>query len=78
MELTMNCPKCGKEMAKRSSYGGVEMDLCVEHGIWLDKDELRRILEGHAEDNRQPPNDDRHHGRLEGIFLGWWSLFMPK
>jgi Zn-finger nucleic acid-binding protein len=40
------CPACRQRMnrvnyAKRS---GVVLDVCKEHGIWFDKDELRRVL----------------------------------
>jgi Zn-finger nucleic acid-binding protein len=40
------CPACRQRMnrvnyAKRS---GVVVDICKTHGIWFDKDELRRVL----------------------------------
>ena len=41
------CPVCGKLM-NRTNYGrisGVVLDACKEHGLWFDKDELRRVLE---------------------------------
>lgn len=40
------CPECGNLM-NRSNYGrisGVILDSCREHGLWFDKDELRRVL----------------------------------
>ena len=40
------CPACAKLM-NRSNYArvsGVIVDTCREHGIWFDKDELRRVL----------------------------------
>ena len=78
----MKCPTCEQEMTKRTSYGNVEIDLCAEHGIWLDRNELMRILEGFAEENRRPPDvgggESRQRGRFEGIFLGWLSLLLPK
>jgi Zn-finger nucleic acid-binding protein len=40
------CPVC-EEMMNRRNYGGtsgVIIDLCPEHGIWFDADELARIL----------------------------------
>jgi Zn-finger nucleic acid-binding protein len=76
----MNCPVCGQEMTKRRSYGEVEIDLCQEHGIWLDKNELMRILDAHGEQGRGQRGDsadDRQRGRFEGMFLGWLSLFLP-
>ena len=75
----MNCPTCAKDMEKRSSYGDVEIDICADHGIWLDKGELQRIIVSHAaEDTRPPDPDNRQRGRYEGIFFGFWSLFQPK
>ena len=40
------CPACTKRM-NRMNYArrsGVVLDVCKEHGIWFDKDELRRVL----------------------------------
>ena len=40
------CPACGKFM-NRTNYGhtsGVILDVCKEHGLWFDRDELRRVL----------------------------------
>lgn len=41
------CPTCG-QMMNRTNYGrisGVILDTCKAHGVWFDKDELRRVLE---------------------------------
>jgi Zn-finger nucleic acid-binding protein len=41
------CPVCGHFM-NRTNYGrisGVILDACRDHGLWFDKDELRRVLE---------------------------------
>jgi len=40
------CPECGKLMVRRN-YGrrsGVIIDVCRDHGIWFDANELQRIL----------------------------------
>ena len=40
------CPQCGKLM-NRTNYGrisGVVLDVCKEHGLWFDRDELRQVL----------------------------------
>ncbi len=40
------CPECGKLM-NRVNYGrrsGVILDVCGEHGLWFDQDELETIL----------------------------------
>ena len=41
------CPQCGKLM-NRSNYArisGIVVDVCKDHGIWFDRDELRQTLE---------------------------------
>lgn len=41
------CPSCGKLM-NRTNYGhtsGVVLDLCKDHGLWFDRDKLRRVLQ---------------------------------
>lgn len=41
------CPSCSR-MMNRTNYGrisGVILDTCKDHGLWFDKDELRRVLE---------------------------------
>jgi Zn-finger nucleic acid-binding protein/ribosomal protein L40E len=40
------CPSCRQRM-NRVNYArrsGVVLDVCKEHGLWFDKDELRRVL----------------------------------
>ena len=40
------CPQCGNLM-NRTNYGrisGVVLDACKHHGLWFDRDELRRVL----------------------------------
>ena len=40
------CPECGHLM-NRSNYArisGVILDTCKSHGVWFDRDELRRVL----------------------------------
>lgn len=38
------CPICGKCMETLSQHE-VTLDLCAEHGVWLDQGELSTILE---------------------------------
>jgi Zn-finger nucleic acid-binding protein len=40
----MDCPICSKTMAQRES-GGFTIDVCDEHGLWLDQKELYLINE---------------------------------
>jgi Zn-finger nucleic acid-binding protein len=43
----MGCPKCSNLM-NRTNYGhasGIIINVCKPHGIWLDRDEMRQIVE---------------------------------
>jgi Zn-finger nucleic acid-binding protein len=43
----LTCPKCGKQMG-RLNYArrsGIITDICRQHGIWLDRDELQHIID---------------------------------
>jgi Zn-finger nucleic acid-binding protein len=41
------CPQCGKLMSRMNYAGrsGIIIGVCRSHGIWLDRDEMRRIIE---------------------------------
>jgi len=40
-----NCVVCGKMMLRRNyGHSGVIVDICKQHGVWFDADELPRIL----------------------------------
>jgi Zn-finger nucleic acid-binding protein len=45
--VTLPCPRCRRPMQRHDYAGasGVHVDVCREHGIWFDRDELRRIVE---------------------------------
>ena len=40
----INCPICNKQM-KEEKKDGVTIDICSEHGVWLDKGELHDLTE---------------------------------
>src|SRR5690242_13347724 len=43
----LKCAQCGRVM-RRFNYAagsGVHLDFCKEHGVWLDRGELERMLE---------------------------------
>lgn len=42
----MKCPKCDNEMkcVQVADSNQVEVDICNEHGIWLDKGELWDLI----------------------------------
>lgn len=41
------CPECRKLMNRRNfaKSSGVIIDLCADHGVWFDADELRRVIQ---------------------------------
>jgi Zn-finger nucleic acid-binding protein len=71
----MNCPTCGKGMKTHTVYD-VQTDVCQEHGMWLDKGELQKIIDGAQPVTAVDRGDERQSGRYEGIFLGWLSLLL--
>jgi Zn-finger nucleic acid-binding protein len=42
---SISCPVCGMTMA-RIDFAHVAVDVCKADGVWFDRDELRRIVEG--------------------------------
>ncbi len=40
------CPICGTKMQTQLEFG-VTVDICREHGLWLDRKELGAILENY-------------------------------
>ena len=43
----VKCPECSKVMNRTNfaKASGVIIDMCRDHGVWFDADELRRIIE---------------------------------
>ena len=43
----LKCPQCSQLMSRKNfaQRSGVIIDMCRSHGIWFDRDELRRIIE---------------------------------
>lgn len=57
------CPRCGEIMARRNfgRTSGILVDTCKRHGIWLDRGELRRVVDflaELAEPGRRPARPD--------------------
>jgi Zn-finger nucleic acid-binding protein len=63
----LKCPLCDHQMARRNyaTRSGIIVDVCPEHGLWFDHDELRRIVEfiraGGLEDAREADRQRRQH-----------------
>ena len=43
----LHCPVCNQQMARRNyaRHSGVIVDSCPDHGLWFDRDELRRVVD---------------------------------
>ena len=43
----LKCPQCSSLMNRFnfSNRSGVVMDKCAKHGLWLERDDLRRVIE---------------------------------
>ena len=57
------CVGCHKSMNKVSVAGGVEIDCCDDHGVWLDRNELDTII-AHAQQQAPQPSSP---GAFEGL-----------
>jgi Zn-finger nucleic acid-binding protein len=71
------CPVCGAIMhIERKNK--VSIDVCPEHGLWLDKGELDRILRikgaRSRRRNARAMRRAKHDGKVQGALWGWWSL----
>ena len=69
-----NCVLCGKMMHRRNfgRRSGVIVDICKDHGVWFDADELPRILDwirsgGLAKAAEQRAAEAAHEERLKRI-----------
>jgi Zn-finger nucleic acid-binding protein len=82
-ESMLSCPRCRRQM-NRYEYAGdssVHVDVCREHGIWFDHDELRRIIQflqsrglqrqGDGQDDR---NASPHRSDDDSSWWTWWDL----
>ena len=62
----------------------VQIDVCEEHGVWLDVGELGRVIQrakarGYefAGETYEPAIEEaRRDGKLSGALLGFWSLLL--
>ena len=71
------CPICEEQMGVEVEYG-VQVDVCEEHGIWLDRSELRAIAKwirsGERMSRINAVKKARRDGKLSGTMFGAWSL----
>lgn len=71
------CPICKKEMRVEVECG-VHVDVCDDHGLWLDRGELpaivSRIRSGERVNRVQALRRARRDGKMSGTIFGVWSL----
>jgi Zn-finger nucleic acid-binding protein len=70
------CVVCGERM-KRELAQGVTVDVCDEHGIWLDKGELPRIIERIRERSHEvrriAMQRTYEQGKSDSLWWGFWT-----
>lgn len=59
----MECPVC-KQRMKLEKLDAVHVDICEEHGVWLDKGEIEALMES-----------AKKHGESEGFAKSLWSHY---
>ena len=76
----MNCPACGEVMEVKK-YKDVHIDVCQEHGVWLDRGQLEAIdarfrakLKRKAKFAEESRKQAKRKGKLEGMVFRGWSL----
>ena len=78
-EGNRQCPICNETMSIETEYG-IQIDVCVQHGVWLDKVELGKIkgevLDTKSSSEQYLAEEARRDDKLRGIFFGWLSLSM--
>lgn len=71
------CPICGEKMSTESR-GPATVDVCAQHGMWLDNGELHSILDAArartAKQYRSKIDRAERDGRVSGALLGVWAL----
>lgn len=71
------CPICGNKMDVEM-MSGAEIDVCPDHGVWLDRGELPKILRRSSSIARpsqvEAIRKARRDGKTSGIIFGVWSL----
>lgn len=66
------CPICGVAMTT-ARRGDDAIDVCQAHGIWLDRDELERMLLRRAKASGRRIQRAEDKARLEGFY---WALMI--
>ena len=68
---TINCPICGSTMLKKHVAGGIEIDYCEYHGVWLDVGELEQMFAAsNSSSNASQPMINMQSARSNGVSKG--------
>ena len=71
------CPICKQTMVEETEYG-VSLDVCKDHGVWLDQGELPRIVSfirsGNRSLSRRAIKKAKHQGKISALLWGVFSL----
>ena len=69
------CPVCGEKM-KLAERTGTEIDICEEHGVWLDAGELAAIVTRVKRQQRHKSSIAYKRGKASGKVSGvlWGPL----
>ena len=71
------CPICGETMGVEFNYG-MSIDVCEQHGIWLDRGELRKVVSfvksGERISRQDAIRNAKRQGKISGTVFGAWSL----
>ena len=73
----MKCPKCGYEMVLEK-YQGVEIEVCNDHGVWLDAGELEAIEKKALRKQKYLDFHEKmaakREGKIQGMIFGILSF----
>jgi hypothetical protein len=67
------CPICGQKMISQREEG-ILIDVCVEHGVWLDKGELAAVIRRSKADAVQSAMAEAGESGQNGGFLLGFAL----
>ncbi len=71
------CPICQVVMAQETQHN-IVVDVCEAHGVWMDKDEMSKMLAmletKYLVRRRRAVASARRQGQLRGIMYPFWFL----
>ncbi len=78
-DTPLPCPICATPMPVERIHG-ITIDACPNHGIWFDSGEVdvlvHRVQRGERITTSQAVAEASRQGKLAGIFLGFFALFV--